>query len=473
MTNSPNRNSKQNQMTTEKSSPKSSPDELIDIAPELAGAAVSAPLEQRGDDWSHVTKELLDSLPQVWTRGLLYVMVGFVAVVLPWALFSKVDETGTAKGRIEPKGKTLRLDTPITATVSSIKVKGGQSVRKGQPLLELESELARTELQQAQARLEGQLNRLTQIESSKNQLEIAIRTQRLQGEAQRTSQLSQMEQTKQQSSFAKNSFELAQERFDNDLKEVQRYRDLAQDGVVPEIKVAEVERSLNESKKLLKQASAEIQQARYKLAEQQGNYNNVTRSSELSILESKRQSTQLQAQIAELRSDIAQSENQAASLQFQLQRRVIRSPIDGVIFQLPTSRAGAVVQTGQIVAQIAPKGTPMVLKADIPSQQSGFLKVGMPVKLKFDAYSFQDYGIIEGTLVGISPDSETRETPQGKSEVYALEIKMSRNYVKAFNKKVLLTPGQTATAEVIIRERRIIDFFVDPFKQLQKDGVKL
>lgn len=469
MANLSKRSSKQNQITAAKNVP----DEIIDIAPELADVDVAAPSAERGDDWSPVTKELMDSLPQVWTRGLLYLMVGFVAVILPWALFSKVDETGTARGRIEPKGKTLRLDTPITATVASMKVKGGQSVRKGQPLMELESELARTELQQAQVKLEGQLNRLTQIESSKNQLEIAIRTQRLQGEAQRAAQLSQMEQTKQQSSLAKNSLELAQERFDNDLKEVKRYRDLAQDGVVPEIKVVEVERSLNESKKLLKQASNEIQQTRYKLAEQRGNYNNVTRSSELNILESRRQATQLQAQIAELQSDIAQSKNQIASSQFQLQRRVIRSPIDGVIFQLPTSRAGAVVQTGQVVAQIAPKGTPMVLKADMSSQQSGFLRVGMPVKLKFDAYPFQDYGIIEGTLIGISPDSETRETPQGKTDVYGLEIKMSKNYVKAFNKKVILTPGQTATAEVIIRNRRIIDFFVDPFKQLQKDGVKL
>ena len=40
-------------------------------------------------------------------------------------------------------------------------------------------------------------------------------------------------------------------------------------------------------------------------------------------------------------------------------------------------------------------------------------------------------------------------------------------------KRVQLTPGQTATAEVVIRQRRVIDFFIDPFKKLQQDGVKL
>ncbi len=54
------------------------------------------------NEWSDLTKELLDSLPQVWTRGLLYFLVVFVSIVLPWAMLSKVDETGTAKGRLEP-----------------------------------------------------------------------------------------------------------------------------------------------------------------------------------------------------------------------------------------------------------------------------------------------------------------------------------------------------------------------------------
>jgi hemolysin D len=97
----------------------------------------------------------------------------------------------------------------------------------------------------------------------------------------------------------------------------------------------------------------------------------------------------------------------------------------------------------------------------------------MPVKLKFDAYPFQDYGIVEGTLTFISPNSEIRETPQGKLELYIVEVTMKKNYINALNKRVFLAPGQTATAEIIVRKRRIIDFFTAPFKQLQQGGVKL
>jgi HlyD family secretion protein len=97
----------------------------------------------------------------------------------------------------------------------------------------------------------------------------------------------------------------------------------------------------------------------------------------------------------------------------------------------------------------------------------------MPVKLKFDAYPFQDYGIVEGKLTKISPTTKAIDTEQGMVESYELEVKLDQNYIQAKNKRVALRPGQTATAEVIVRQRRLIDFALEPFKKLQKDGLEL
>ena len=93
----------------------------------------------------------------------------------------------------------------------------------------------------------------------------------------------------------------------------------------------------------------------------------------------------------------------------------------------------------------------------------------MPVKVIFDAYPYQEYGIVEGKVAWVSPDSKVQQTPQGNSESFELEITLNRQYVENSEKRILLTPGQTANAEVIIRQRRIIDFVLDPFKKLQKD----
>jgi HlyD family secretion protein len=109
----------------------------------------------------------------------------------------------------------------------------------------------------------------------------------------------------------------------------------------------------------------------------------------------------------------------------------------------------------------------------MPNQQSGFLKVGMPVKVKFDAYPFQEYGIVPGKVNRISPDSKVSQTPQGNIESFELEIALNQPYIPNGDKRIALTPGQTATAEVIVRQRRLIDYILDPFKKLQKSGLDL
>ncbi|MBE9009692.1 HlyD family efflux transporter periplasmic adaptor subunit [Pseudanabaenaceae cyanobacterium LEGE 13415] len=422
--------------------------------------------------WSHSTRDLLDALPQVWTRGLLYFLIVCAGVVLPWSMLSRVDETGTARGRLEPKGKTIRLDAPVSGTVSAIKVKEGQTVTAGAPLVELETEMIRSELEQAQARLEGLRNRYNQLQLMQNQLGSSLNTQRLQNQAQAAAQLAQINQTKQQLKLSESTTVLIEELRVKDQQRVDRFSQLRDQGIIPGIQVEDAERNLIESQQRLAKAQSEIEQGRSELAKQQSSQQKLQREGELVLIESDRQQKELEAEMLDTQANIEQILKQIESLQFQLQQRVIRAPIAGTIFQLPVKSAGAVLPTGGMVAQIAPQNTSVVLKAQIPSENSGFLRVGLPVKVKFDAYPFQDYGVVSGQVRWISPDSKVKETPQGSYEVFDLEIVLDRPYIESGKKRIQLSPGQTATAEVIVRQRRVIDFVLDPFKKLQS-GLKL
>ncbi|OUL37298.1 HlyD family secretion protein [Nostoc sp. T09] len=475
------------------------------------------------NDWSHSTEELLDALPKRWTHSLLYFLIGFAAIALPWTMLSKVDETGSARGRIEPKGAAQKLDSAVAGSVTAVKVKEGQTVATGQVLVELETGVLKTELQQARAKLEGQQNRLMQLELLKNQLELSIRVQEQQNQSQELEKIAQVNQAQQnldgkqstynlqklekqalvnqaqqQISSAQNDEKSAQSRLSIDSRQVSRFNQIVKDGAVSENQVDQLKKEEQESKRLYEKATSDIKQAQLRLAEEQSryqttisqlesdikqaklrlqevqsSYKSLLQAGKLTVLKSQEQLKDLQTQIGVLRADIMQSRSQMMSLKLQLEQRTLRSPVDGTVFALPISKPGSVVQSGQMVAQIAPKNTAYVLKAQMPSQQSGFLKKGMPVKIKFDAYPFQDYGVLEGHVSWISPDSKIQETNQGKIEIYELEITLIKPYIEAGNKRISLTPGQTATAEVIIRQRRVIDFVLDPFKKLQKGGLEL
>jgi hemolysin D len=335
---------------------------------------------------------------------------------------------------------------------------------------------------------------MSQVNQAKQNLDAKQSTYNLQ----KLEKQALVNQAQQQISTTENDQKSAQARLDIDSRQVQRFSQLVKDGAVSANQVDQLKKEEQESKRLyekaqsdIKQATlrlqeeqnryqatisqlkSDIKQAKLRLQEEQNSYQSLLQNGQLALLRNQQQLKDLDTQIGALQSQIAQAKSQITSLKLQMRQRVVRSPIDGVIFELPTTKPGAVVQPGQRIAQIAPKNSGFVLKANMPIQDSGFLKVGMPVKVKFDAYPFQEYGISQGKVTWISPDSKASVTPQGNIENFELEIALDKQYVQSGEKRIQLSAGQTANAEVIIRQRRVIDFVLDPFKKLQKGGLEM
>jgi len=327
-------------------------------------------LDRERDNWSFQTKELIDTLPLPWTRGLLYFLIIFVSIILPWAIFSKVDETGVGPGKLEPQGETVKIDAIATGKVEKIYVREGQEVKAGQPILTLDSSLIGKEIQQIEEKIEGQKSRLSQQKLVKSQLEISLTTQSQQNRAAAAEKEASIEQARENvDALIKNAKERQQlyERGKAEVKENQH-------------KLAELKSAYRQTSQ---QTSADIAQARLQLQERQRGYQSLRHSNELALLRIQEQINNLDTEIATLASEIAQSESQRQALQIQLSQRVLKANTDGTIFSLPIKRAGAVVQSGTRVAEIAPKGSRFILKAEMPTDQSQFLRAGMPRSLLY------------------------------------------------------------------------------------------
>ncbi|NEP39531.1 MAG: HlyD family efflux transporter periplasmic adaptor subunit [Okeania sp. SIO2G4] len=626
-------------LTVESNGHKPLETDLVTLEKSLNNSKISEPevtkldTNKSVDDWSFATKELLDALPQRWTRGLLYLLIIFVAIALPWGMFSQVDETGTARGRLEPQGGTLKQELNLTFTaatvytqtakVEKVYVKEGDKIEAGDILIELESRPIRDRLAQLNIQLQSQQNRLSKIEQQKSQLEIELRTQERQNQSQtleklaqveqvrrnfqslnttynlqeeeklaqvhqaeqnleaarrilnlqreeklaqvhqaeqnleaarrilnlqREEKLAQVNQVKQQLDDSNTAYKLSEIRWQKSLREVERYRNLWEEGAVTEIQVVEKEDIAEERQRIweqsqadreqaklrieeqegsydrvIHQAEADIEQAELRLAEQKGSYERIinqaeadikqaelrlteqkssyertinqakadieqaelrlteqenssqtiTHSGEIAISKIKEQLKNMDSQIISIQAEIAQTKKDIDSLNFELDQRVVRAQQGGIIFNLPIEGVGDVVQQGEMIVEVSPQGKNLFLKAEMATSESGSLKKGMEVKMKFDAYPFQDYGVVEGTLKNISPTSKMQETAEGNIAIYELEIELDETCIPAANECIALRPGDTATAEVVVRQRRLIDFILDPFKKLQKGGLDL
>ncbi len=479
------------------------------------------------EDWSESTRETIETLPRISLRGILYVLLIGAAIAVPWTIFAKVEQIATAQGRLEPKGKTISLDAPVSGTVISIDVEEGEQVIPGQALIQIESKLVNSELQQQQQRLVAQQNQLSGLNLLKNQQLMALRTQQQESKAQElvrqslidqaqqnldalkasyktqiAEKYAQLEQAREAINTRKSAQKLAQIRQETAQEQVTRYEEAFKQGIIAKERLLEAEQTIKEAKeniaqttseiaqaearyreqqnsydKLQQQITAEIKQAELRLEEQQRSYKSLVQSNYLAILKSQEAIKNTESQIMVNQGNMATLDSSINSLEFQLQQRTINSPVTGTVFQLPIQKPGAVVQASQMLAQIAPQDSPLILRAKITSKESGLITTGLPVKLKFDAYPFQDYGVLPGRLTWISPDSktvsETAPVTEQTTDYYEIEVELERNYVQLRDRRIALTPGQTATVEIVIQQRRLVDIFLEPFRSLQKGGIQL
>jgi HlyD family secretion protein len=142
----------------------------------------------------------------------------------------------------------------------------------------------------------------------------------------------------------------------------------------------------------------------------------------------------------------------------------IVAPVSGIVTDLTSTQPGDKVQANTPLGGIAPNNTRSVVKVEIAENDRAFLREGLPVKLKFNAFPYQRYGAIHGTLEYVSP--ATRPASQTRQPVYEARIALERDYYQVGETKYPLRYGMTAAVEIIVRERRLIDLALDPFRQV-------
>ena len=352
-------------------------------------------------DWSESTRETVETLPRVSLRVLLYLSIGLIAIIVPWVTFAKVDEIGTAKGKLEPQGKIVRLDAPVSGTVMSIEVQEGDRVTSGQSILKLEAELVNSELQQQQQKLQAQQNQLNQLALLKNQQLLSLQTQKQQNQAQQfekealiaqarenfatlkanyNNQLaekqSQVKRAQAAIKASQSAHKMAKIRAVKATEKVPRYREAYQQGALSQDLLSEAEQTAQESteniaqtqaeitqarsryqeqqqgyQKLRQQTAGEIEQAELRYQEQQWGYNSLVEANNLAVLKIEEQLKNTESQIVTLKGEIAQTKSLIKGLNYQLQQRKIYAPIKGTVFELPIAKPGAVVQPGQAIAK--------------------------------------------------------------------------------------------------------------------------
>jgi HlyD family secretion protein len=477
--------------------------------------------------WSDDFQALLDRPPASLPHRLIVGGIAFCLAFGTMIWFGRVEEVGKAQGQLVPRGETYKVEPIESGKVDRIAVKEGDAVEAGQVLVELDTELAKKEVERLEqmltayqfegrqkqalldrALLEAQtLNAIATEDAQAQRLAIAQAKQKVATNRNLLTQLSseiaavraRKSQIQPLSAVAKKRLAQLNSEEAAHRERLKRLRAMQKEGAVSLEYIFQAEQSLRQvqqqialshlqevasTDEQLFQAEQSLRELQDRMTQSQGEFaaslkeaqrletelNQKQAQGRRMLLEAEQRIQQLEVESAQLKAKIAETENLLASERAKLKQRFFRAPVDGSVSRLNLKNAGEVVQPGEAIAEIAPSDAPLVLSAVLPDREAGFVKQGMPVKVKFDAYPFQDYGIISGKVISISSDAERNDR---LGTVYRVKVQLERDYVNEGRKTIRLKAGQTASADIIIRRRRLADILFDPIRQLQRSGIDL
>lgn len=168
---------------------------------------------------------------------------------------------------------------------------------------------------------------------------------------------------------------------------------------------------------------------------------------------------------AESDSAHAALDQQATQAEAQSKYRVVAS-VGGLVAALPLGR-GQTAQPGATVAILTAGESPLEAELYVPSRSAGFIREGQVVRLMYQAFPHQKFGVGEGEVTSVSrtvlaPSEVSVLGLQIQEPVFRVRVKLKSGTVSAYGETVPLQPGMLLSADVVIDRRSLLEWLLDP-----------
>ena len=390
-----------------------------------------------------------------WAMTLFF--IGLLAVAAGFACTTQYAHKENVFGQVTPVAGSLRIIAGRGGIAEQVLVREGQSVRAGQELIGISSA--------PRLQLGGSLS-----DSLRRSQDSQLQAQRLQARA-RLDQLQRQldEVTERRRSVAddvvklQEAWRLQQSRIDIQQQSVAAAHTLTDQGMLSPMAM----RSRDDDLLAAKQTLAGLEREK---AQQQS-----------LLVQLAAQAARLAAESRMARSETDNTEAQTAERQMLSEANYadhLTAPTDGVVTALQ-AHPGAPVTANETLAVIIPEGhdpRQPALEVELwaPSRAIGMLRPGARVHLMYDAFPYQTFGMSRGVVRDIaSAPVMPNELPvpiETKEQLFRIRVTLERAALTAYGRDWPLTPGMRLSADLILEERSLLQWLLDPLRAAKRQA---
>ena len=364
------------------------------------------------------------------SRIMLRVTAVLLGVLFIWSALFKIDQVVNAQGQVIASSKTQIIQAADGGILTEMRVQEGDEVKAGQVIAILDRDRAFAAYTESFGKVTALRMTVTRL-----QAEIAERPFTIADDQQKDYPNlveTQMNLYKQRTDGFRDQIRVLKDNVRLAETELSMNRPLEKYGDISKADILRLERAVNESKtnlvnarnKYFQDASAELNKAQEDLNAQE---------------QSLRDRSEL------------------------LDHTDIVAPVAGIIKNIKVTTLGGVVRQGDEILQILPTEDDLVVEAKVKPADMAAMKVGLPAKVKLDAYDYSIFGSMNGTVSYVSADSLSEETKAGPMTFYRVKVNIQESSFKGkAADDIEVRPGMTATVDIKTGSRSILSFILKP-----------
>ena len=366
-------------------------------------------------------------------RWVLWTTLIGVVVFFIWAAFARINQVAHAPGTVIASAKTQIIQAPDGGVVTRLMVKEGDEVKAGQLLAQLERA-------RAQAAVDDTASKVATLRITLARLEAEVYEKPLvfPDDLERYPELVQA----QRDLYLKRRAAIG-----GQLASLQKMAALARQ-----------ELSLNEPLLAMGDVSqADVIRLRRQVADIEAQMTNARNKY---FEDAQTQMLKAQEELNS-QSEVLRDRSQL------LEHTELRAAIAGIVKNIRVTTLGGVLRPGDVMMELVPTGDDLIVEGKISPADIAFVKEGQPAHVKLDAYDYSIFGVMEGQVIYISPDTLTEDTKNGPSAYYRVHVRISGNEYKGkAREQVQIRPGMTAQVDIRLRDRTVLSYLTKPITKM-------
>ena len=410
---------------------------------------------------------------------LLLTVVALIAIIIMWAAVTELDNVVRGSGKTVSEAQNQLVQSSEPGVIRSRYVSEGDFVERGQLLFDIDPVDAKTQLDQAEKRQATLMIKSIRLQAEVDEVipsfpdelmenapsavttELALFRARLDDlntkssilEQRRLQKLNEIDELKIQFETAENGLSLIRQ-------EIGKVAPLVRSGLAPETRLLALQRE--EEASIGKANSAQSGQKRIAAG--------LDEIDQQLIAEKQAYVTSALTDLSSIEGEMSELAARIPALESRVERTSVKSPVDGVINRLNYVTADAYVSTGDVLLEIVPTGSDLIVETRINPKDIAEIILGQDVKISLTAYDPSKYGRIDGKVASISADALS--DPQTGEQYYLVDVTIDGSLYEEDGNAVTILPGMVASIDVLSGKRTVLDYFWQPIAKTKDKALR-